>query len=132
MDPASGVFELSTTDKTEFPPGTYHVDIEGSVSSHPTQSVTHTFIYTFIGEQETFANQQPVFLDPIESQYTITKTPEGNVEPIELGEIFDQENEAVFQDFRCLTCVGNDTAIMLYDEDLNEISFTQDAIAGNF
>ena len=62
----------------------------------------------------------------------MTKTQKGNIEPIELGEIFDQENEAVFQDFRCLSCVGNDTAIMFYDEGSNEITFAQDAVAGNF
>ena len=56
MDPASGVFELSTTDKATYPPGSYQVDIEGSVSGHPTQSATHTFTYTFIDELKIFAN----------------------------------------------------------------------------
>ena len=42
------VFELSTTDKITYPPGTYQVDIVGQVSGYPTQSVTHTFTYNFI------------------------------------------------------------------------------------
>ena len=47
MDPDSGVFELSTTDKTTYPHGTYQVDIEGSVSGYPARNVIHTFSYTF-------------------------------------------------------------------------------------
>ena len=35
LDTATGVFQLTTTDKVSYPPGTYTVEIKGSVASHP-------------------------------------------------------------------------------------------------
>ena len=57
---------------------------------------------------------------------------EGNIEPIVLGQIYDQENDAVSQVFKCLVCRGDDPSVMLYDEEQNVISFTKSAVLGNY
>ena len=43
LDPATGVFEITTTDRSSFPPGTLYVEIKGSIMGHPSHSGSNTF-----------------------------------------------------------------------------------------
>ena len=77
-------------------------------------------------------NQQPYFEKPVEEQYVRIRTEEGSIEPIELGQIYDKENDAVTQVFKCLICRDDDPTFMLYDEKHNVISFTKHAAIGTY
>ena len=122
--------------------GLYTISYEASLVSYPDVTpitnvhfISLLIVSTPVLELEdslTAESELPKNQNLEKSQFKRLRTKQGFIGPVMLEEYFDLESGTQFSNFKCISCSDNDPISVLFDEELQEISFTKHALNANY